>query len=567
MRKWMCGPARRVQALLLCGVFLCGILTGCQAPAGGGESGAAGKLAGQPATVNLRADGAQPAAVMRADIDYADITYTRFERSRMDALEEALENLARSGGTQDQFDAADTEISAALEEAATMYAVIQIQYSQDPSNQEIADEQLYASESVYEANEDYWNAMHAVAASDARGLMEERYSRSEIRAFRQYDDAGSDEISELTSQEDRLVQQYYTLTAGDAPDTDAIAALYVQLVGVRRQIAAAHGYSSYADYAYENLYARNYTPQDAEKLWEAARRCFVPVSDAHSDATYSRLSKLYYSAAIDTGEDAIFQSMAEVLPQISDRLVEPFEYLQAYHLYDVGASSTKMNAGYTTYLYAYGEPFIFNNPTGSFFDYTTLYHEFGHFVSMYRHGSDLRFGVSDNDLCELQSQGMEALFLPYYEQIFGSQYGPAIRDGVTINLLYSVIEGAMYDEFQQKVYAEPQLTAARVQEIFDQTAAEYGRDQTEGYETEWMSIPHNFDEPFYYISYAASAIPALELYGMPQDAAVTAYLQISDSDPEQYYFSEALQNAELSDVFDTAADARIAAAVDAKFTY
>ena len=106
-----------------------------------------------------------------------------------------------------------------------------------------------------------------------------------------------------------------------------------------------------------------------------------------------------------------------------------------------------------------------------------------------------------------------------------------------------------------------------LQEIYNEVAAEYGYDREEGYETDWMSIPHTFDDPFYYISYAASAVPALELYGMPQSDAVAAYMIVSDTNPEEYYCSQALNKAGLSDVFDNAACARIAAATDAKFTY
>ena len=44
--------------------------------------------------------------------------------------------------------------------------------------------------------------------------------------------------------------------------------------------------------------------------------------------------------------------------------------------------------------------------------------------------------------------------------------------------------------------------------------------------TEWAVIPHTFQSPLYYISYAVSVIPALELYVMAEeneDAAAATY--------------------------------------------
>lgn len=554
---------RRLQAFMLCGVLVFGLMTGCAGMPLREKGG------NTPLTANLRADaaGVQDAMPVRADLDSSQMEYVRFDASRMDTLAQPLLDIAQNGGSQEDFDAADTAISDALYDAATMYALIEIRYSQNPADEEVAQEALTASDILQEANGVYWSAMKAVARSGSKQRMENHYTLAEIEYFYRYDETADDTVQELTAKQDELVQQYYTLSAAEPIDADAVRELYVQLVELRRQIAAQQGYDSYAAYAYEALYARDYSPEDAQRLWAAAKENFLPLLEAHRSGVAPRASKLYYDSSIPVDADSILAAMSEVLPQISPRLMEPYTYLTQHHLYDIALSDEKMDAGYTSYLYSYNEPFIFNYPTGSFYDYTTLFHEYGHFVSMYRHGSDLLFGVSDNDLCELQSQGMEALFLPYYEQIFGEADGPVIRDSVVINLLYSIIEGAMYDEFQQKVFAEPNLTPDRVQEIYNEVAAEYGYDREEGYETDWMSIPHTFDDPFYYISYAASAVPALELYGMPQSDAVAAYMIVSDTNPEKYYCSQALNKAGLSDVFDNAACARIAAATDAKFTY
>ncbi len=60
-------------------------------------------------------------------------------------------------------------------------------------------------------------------------------------------------------------------------------------------------------------------------------------------------------------------------------------------------------------------------------------------------------------------------------------------------------------------------------------------EQVYGYQgTEWVLVSHMFQAPMYYISYAASMVPALELFDLAQtdpDAAKTAYFNILMREP------------------------------------
>ena len=82
---------------------------------------------------------------------------------------------------------------------------------------------------------------------------------------------------------------------------------------------------------------------------------------------------------------------------------------------------------------------------------------------------------------------------------------------------------------------------------------------------DWVWVSHNFDNPFYYISYAASALGALELYDLlcaDFDAAADKYLEICGMDTEYYYYTDALEEAGLHSVFDESAYAEIAETVE-----
>ena len=107
----------------------------------------------------------------------------------------------------------------------------------------------------------------------------------------------------------------------------------------------------------------------------------------------------------------------------------------------------------------------------------------------------------------------------------------------------------MYDEFQQRVYLTRDLTKEGLLEIFREVNTDYGYESYDGYEYEWANVIHNFQQPLYYISYAVSAIPALELYvqmlDSPQEAMDT-YLRVASMSDEEYFLTDALRETGLS---------------------
>ena len=147
------------------------------------------------------------------------------------------------------------------------------------------------------------------------------------------------------------------------------------------------------------------------------------------------------------------------------------------------------------------------------------------------------------------------------DQLAGEEGGDAYRLQVLYGLIGVVIDGCLYDEFQQRVYAESELSAARACEIYQETAMEYGRYAGDEGRYDWVYVSHNFDYPFYYISYCLSAIPALELYGRLQEDAVAAaelYMETVSLDPEVYYFEDALAECGYLDPFVMDSGAQIA---------
>jgi len=542
-----------ISALLL-------LLTACGLPASPVSQEETALPAGETQT-DLPA--AMPA---RADLAYADMPYEHYDPASFAPLVKTIEKAVWFGASQKTFDSACERAEKELRYMATLSIQMQIARSAAPSDGELTAESTYIDGVYRDAYNDFLYAMGRVAASSHAALLESRYTDAQIQLF--FDSLGTETDSagdDLYDREDALEMEYEELISGDPVDYDAVCSLYVDLVGLRRQIAAYEGYDSYASAAYARQYARQYAPEDAAAFCQAVKTYFVPLAVSRRDEVYGRSEELYDSDRIDCSPAALLSALETGADAFPSQVTEACRYMEEYGLYNIDPGADSLQTGYTALLYAYNEPFVYNAPLGRYTDYTTLFHEFGHFVNYYCVGSDALYGIADGDLSELQSQGMEVLFFPFYTDFFGARNGRIICSDVLMSLIDAVVDGAMYDEFQQKVFSEPELTPRQVQEIYRQVYTEYGYETYDGFEEEWMDQIHNFQLPFYYISYATSAVSALELCLLEQtdpDAAMADYMTVVLTDGEKEGFTQALTEANLHDPLSADTCRTVAEALD-----
>ena len=136
----------------------------------------------------------------------------------------------------------------------------------------------------------------------------------------------------------------------------------------------------------------------------------------------------------------------------------------------------------------------------------------------------------------------------YYEEIYGEKYANTLQVQMLSNLLDTILMGCCEDEFQQKVFENPDMTIDEMNQIHGQLYQEYM-----GYPVfyEWVDIHHHFETPFYYISYATSAASAFEIWELSQlsrPAALSAYRSITQNTVNSGYL-EPLERAGLSNPF------------------
>ena len=337
-----------------------------------------------------------------------------------------------------------------------------------------------------------------------------------------------------------LLAEYYNSLEAEA------AVLYSELVGIYDTLAEKAGYDTYTEFSYRYVYRRDYSPEDASDMYRYVKEEIVPLyfeiaKRIDDDVVDSALNQ---SNATIEQYDLIFKNYTS---EISSDMNQAYKDMKNYHLYNIGSSEGMQNAGFTTYLPSYNMPYIYLYTYGNLSDISSFVHEFGHFFGFYYNGEE-----TDNivDVAEIQSQGNQWLFMPYYD------LNDEELDQYTLyclsDTLLTIIQGCLFDEFQQIVYSTDQKEGYK--ETFESLACEYRLDKVikpEVLPNYWALVHHNFVMPMYYISYAVSALPALEIFFISQDdrdEAIDSYLSVIDETGYREYL-EVLDDAGLSSPF------------------
>ncbi len=167
------------------------------------------------------------------------------------------------------------------------------------------------------------------------------------------------------------------------------------------------------------------------------------------------------------------------------------------------------------------------------------------------------FEEKNHDVAEINSQRLELLFLDFVDEMWGDG-ADAIRYNTIMKLCSSVIEGCLYDEFQNELYANLNQSTKDISELYTRLCKEYGLSGKSS--TDWIQVAHTFSFPLYYISYATSGLSALDLYVESfenREQAVGRYMALSAIGMAGSYL-ESMKQVGLLDIFERGSLQKIA---------
>ena len=316
----------------------------------------------------------------------------------------------------------------------------------------------------------------------------------------------------------------------------ALNDLYLEMLPLRRELAANAGFASYRDLRWLQLSRFDYTPADCFTFHDAIEAEVVPVAtqiyrdlqsklgvdslrpwDVYADPHGQPLRPFSDVADLETGAQRIFD-------QVDPQLGNHFRAMRDGYL-DLASRANKAPGGYCSGFPVSGHPYIFMNAVGTHDNLTTLLHEGGHAFHFMESQRQPLIWNQDGpmEFCEVASMSMELLSAPYLARDKGGFYSDAdARRAYADQLRKTVLffpYMAVVDAFQHWVYAEaPEaVTAAdmdrRWRELTDRFMPDVNWDGLQNeQETGWHRKGHIFEAPFYYIEYGLAQLGALQVW-------------------------------------------------------
>ena len=194
----------------------------------------------------------------------------------------------------------------------------------------------------------------------------------------------------------------------------------------------------------------------------------------------------------------------------------------------------------------------------SYQDVMTVVHEFGHYNAFMQHGA---LSAMSYDLAETQSQGNEALFMVYLlnSNYYSEELSKFIIKSYTREALVTIIMATIINRFEQWMYrsdletidfSESYKTVVEYYSDYDKLMKSIYGDNIPLVEY-WQRVC--IEHPGYYISYAISKIPTLELlaFGLNGNDAKDKYEKIYMlNNLSMADFLMALEDAKIYSPFD-----------------
>ena len=317
-----------------------------------------------------------------------------------------------------------------------------------------------------------------------------------------------------------------------------------------KNIAAAELYldilSTYnADTLYD-YYDRDYSPEDIFALSGVIRSELTSVTENIMDI----LSEMPEYEELYNAPDRrsnVFELISWYASDISYDIGIAAEELYDNKNYTIGKGDNSYNVPLTIGLPVKNSAIIYTYNYGDCLDFSDAVHEFGHYYALCQDDTPAFLEYNNIDIAEIQSQGMEALFMEQFDSIFSNK-ADAMRLTKLYDMLNAVLSGFTIGEFEYNVLKN--IDTMTPDDVID-----YYNSLTENYDTEapFYSFSHIFEQPGYYISYGVSALAALNIWETSLDdygKAVEMYENIASisCNSGEYQFRTALSESGFSDV-------------------
>lgn len=486
-------------------------------------------------------------------------------------LSEIASLCAQSGNTQ-EISVKRTTFYSYYYQTLTSRLVAELEYYKD-----VTDE---AAKKRAQDIEIYFNELNNSAIEMEKTILNSDYKSIIIdTAGQAYADSilkrptKSAELLETEARESELENEYSTLYSRARTDEEyknKLAEILKELVVVRNKIARLNNkadgtpYSDYHEYAYAEVYGRDYSSEDAatfrasiaENLYDVGKKLNESKSEYITAATASTILTEY----------GIKELMPEIITQTASDMQSSWDYMISLGLYDFSVSPNKLQSSFVAEFQQYGDGFMFIDSSGTLLhDLSTIIHEFGHYNAIFAADDEKSNSqLYSYDLAETHSQCFELLTLPAIQNVFAqrswnNEYKAYVCN-VLLESVWSMLSNSIFDEFEYNIYSadEDELSREFFENTFDTVWKKYWTvDASTGKKTyDYYDITHLYRSPSYCISYSVSMVFSAEIWATG-DKAVENYLEVV-SYGQGNYISYVANQVGLANPFSAAAVEQVA---------
>ncbi len=452
------------------------------------------------------------------------------------------------------------EISDALDEQFnymdTQLSIASVLHYCDLNDEDASQLYLDCTDQVTQANNDYLEMAKELYDEDfpAKERFFEEWTDLDLAMLKNY----TSEVMELRQRNSEITVAYQDLQ-DDSELYTKMVPLYIEMVQNNNRMAQIFGYDHYYDYAYELVYSRDYDDDEVSIMRslagqylptaiENAMASFYSSRGALSSAQQKKLSSFMSNAFTDTYIDEIEGYLSTLPKQAQEDMLEMFNG----NILMLKSAPNAMEGAFTTAI-SDDRLICFFGP--GYMSPLTAIHEVGHYYG----GKHTALNDLPLDLAETHSQANEWLFLSYMDNEMGDALYNATVDYKLYSDLASIIICVIVDEFEEQVYTHPDianLTGDDLDAIMEEVCENYGGiDFISSYTTDiqyyWRMVV--VEQPVYYISYAVSAIAAIDVFTIAEEdyeQAVEIYRALIEEVNLDDGFLGNTQNAGLDGPFD-----------------
>ena len=304
------------------------------------------------------------------------------------------------------------------------------------------------------------------------------------------------------------------------------------------------------DYTPESFYTqydRDYTGEEIIELGKTINDKIIP--------TYQDMLDDYFDSVLwsdlfddDDSEEDPFETVRQYAQTLSPELDKYSQKLMDEKLYSICYNDDAYEGAFTDELPTQDSAMIFIGYMDSYRSrLTAAIHEFGHFYATFFDDTHALIAKNNLDIAEIQSQGLELLFMQFYDDIYGRS-SDSMKLYRILNILDSVVSGFLVGEFEYSVIKDKDSLSP--EEVVDKFNSYLGKLEIDYHLYE---IPHIFESPGYYISYATSALASLDLLDDVMNdpsRALEKYEKIAriSNNSGEYSFRAALKECGFDDV-------------------